>query len=65
MGITEDPNPAMATTAATPPLTTAATAPLTTADTDLPTTVDMPRLTTVTDIDRAYRPAYAYYGGPR
>ena len=37
--------------------TMAATGPL--------TTVDMPRLTTVTDIDRVYRPAYAYYGGPR
>jgi len=43
------PDPAMATMAATGPLTT----------------VDMPRLTTVTDIDRVYRPAYAYYGGPR
>src|ERR1700730_8513136 len=58
MGITEDPDPAMATTAATAPFTTAATAPLTSVDTDIPTTVDMPRLTTVTDIDRVYRPAY-------
>ena len=40
MGITEDPDPAMATTAATAPLTTAATDPLTTVDTDIPITVD-------------------------
>ena len=39
-----DPDPAMATTAATAPFTTAATAPLTSVDTDIPTTVDMPGL---------------------
>src|SRR5450755_4219461 len=51
MDITEDPDPAMATTAETPPFTTVDTDIPTTVDTDIPTTVDTDIPTTVdTDI---------------
>src|SRR5450432_4062489 len=56
MGITEDPDPAMATTAETPPFTTVDTDIPTTVDTDIPITVDTDTIVLRTGVGKRLNP---------
>src|SRR5450755_2632466 len=56
MDITEDPDPAMATTAETPPFTTVDTDIPTTVDTDIPITVDTDTIVLRTGVGKRLNP---------